>query len=497
VSKFLRIPFSEWAPDIGEFDHPSVYFANNVWPAPQGYVTPVDPGTEISAGVNGNAEQSLGGLSVVANSGLKYLFWGGQQDIYRVSATSTTEIVSSSTAVYTTATVDGGGRWEFVQWADTIIGTNWDDEMQDMALTSSSFSKLNDGEDTINARHIAVARNFVILGYTFDDTDGTSPSRVRWSALNDPTDWEVSATTQADFQDLKSYGGAVQRLFGGEYAVVFQERSVSRMTYVGTPTIWQFDEVVPQRGLLTPGAAAQVENKIFYLSNDGFKVLINGSDSQRIGVNRVDNFALSELDRDYINRIQCDIDPCASRVYWFIPEGAENGTVFAYDYTLDKWGVSDQRTDAVVPIAVENDHYGTIMGELTYDDASGANVLIYDDFGDTDLVRSIVKTGMLQLTPNRDSMIKNVTLGFAHSNSLSETRLRANIQSFRSPYDQSPRTLNVEQSQTSSPVLRLSARMNGRYHTIQAVWHTEREDMSHIGDEIKYIEVEYVPTHWR
>ena len=40
--------------------------------------------------------------------------------------------------------------------------------------------------------------------------------------------------------------------------VVAQERTLWRMTYVGPPLIFQFDEVERSRGLLTPGAASQL-----------------------------------------------------------------------------------------------------------------------------------------------------------------------------------------------------------------------------------------------
>jgi hypothetical protein len=44
----------------------------------------------------------------------------------------------------------------------------------------------------------------------------------------------------------------VQKVVGGEYGLVFQERAVWKMTYIGSPVIFQFDLIERSRGAFAP-----------------------------------------------------------------------------------------------------------------------------------------------------------------------------------------------------------------------------------------------------
>ena len=112
---------------------------------------------------------------------------------------------------YTTAADD---MWEFVQWDDQVIATNFGDPIQSFDLSSSSlFADL--AASAPKARHITVVREFVVVGNTNDATDGNVPFRVRWGPIGDPAgDWAVSAATQADFQDLSADDGWVMGIVG-------------------------------------------------------------------------------------------------------------------------------------------------------------------------------------------------------------------------------------------------------------------------------------------
>ncbi len=89
--------------------------------------------------------------------------------------------------------------------------------------------------DAPQARYVTVVRDFVVSGYINSST--VYPNRVQWSALGDESSWANSATTQADFQDIPD-GGSVVGLTGGEYGLVFMDRSIHRMSYIGSPSEW-------------------------------------------------------------------------------------------------------------------------------------------------------------------------------------------------------------------------------------------------------------------
>jgi hypothetical protein len=129
-----------------------------------------------------------------------------------------------------------------------MIATNGADAPQ--VVTLGAPTSRHSPDLPPKARHIAVVRDFVVLGNVDDGT--ARPNRVAWSAINNSADWAVSASTQSDIQDLQGDGGWVQKVVGGEYGLVFQERAVWKMTYIGSPVIFQFDLIERSRGALPP-----------------------------------------------------------------------------------------------------------------------------------------------------------------------------------------------------------------------------------------------------
>src|SRR5690606_37518200 len=95
----------------------------------------------------------------------------------------------------------------------------------------------------------------------------------------------------------------------------FQESSIRRLTYVGSPIIFQIDEVEPGRGTKAPGAVVQLGNLIFYYGLDGF-CAFNGQASIPIGLAKVDRWFLERAESDMIHLMTGAVDPSMGRVRW-------------------------------------------------------------------------------------------------------------------------------------------------------------------------------------
>lgn len=329
------IPFAEWLPDQQDLNNPGVPTIKNVIPHTSGYL-PVRALDEFTDALTARPRGTFYARDKDNNV---YTYAGTETAIYSLSGNSWTD-VSRTTSAYTSDATDS---WQFVKWNEEVIATNFRDEMQLITLGGTAFADLGGGPP--KARHIAAVRNFVVAGNTNDAVDGNVPNRVRWSAADDHESWTVSASTQADYEDLYGSGGWVQRVFGGEYGVIFQEASIWRMTYQGTPVIFAFDEVLPGHGLIAPGAAAQHGDLIFFLSQDGFEVLTNGSAAQPIGAQKVDRFVLSDIDESYLDRVRSAIDIANHHFYMVYPGVANNAgmpnKLVVYDWSINKWGYAE------------------------------------------------------------------------------------------------------------------------------------------------------------
>jgi len=331
------IQFGPWLPDQADYQNNGVTVAENVVPSLSGYLPVKDFVVETDA----LDARPRGAILAEDKDGNSNEFAGDAAKIYENVGNSWTD--RSKSGGYSTGIDE---RWEFVAWEQKILATNWNDNPQQVSFGSTTFSDLT---TDFRCRHITVIRDFVVVANTNDSTDGNVPSRVRWSAFNDETDWTVSQSTLSDFSDLKTE--PINRLIGGEFGVVFQKNAVWRMTFAGSPIVFQFDEVLSGIGLIAPGAAIRDGSTTYFLSSRGFFALDNGTVARPIGANRVDQFILDDVDEDHLSRISSVIEPGSHRVLFAYPGvGNNNGRpnkIIVYDPTLDRWSLIIQELELV------------------------------------------------------------------------------------------------------------------------------------------------------
>jgi len=167
--------------------------------------------------------------------------------------------------------------------------------------------------------------------------------RVKWSAINDSSDWTPSGDTQSGYQDIVGSHGSVMAIVGGEsYAVIFMERAIYRMDYVGTPLIFQFSKVADNIGAFIPKSVVSFGSDIFFLAQDGFYKLSGGDTLVPIGNGRIDDYFYNDLSSD-LDGVSSAIDPNNSVAVWSYRGSGADGTndinnkLLIYNYSVDKW----------------------------------------------------------------------------------------------------------------------------------------------------------------
>ncbi len=322
----MIIEFGEYLPDLPVLNNPGATVAKNVIPAGNSYQS--FPSQTVYS--NALTARCQGAVSTKDSAGNTVNFAADTTKLYRMASAAYADV--SKVGGYTT---NSDEMWFFTVFHNRLIATNFADAIQTFTVNSSSnFADLSAGAP--KARYLATIRNFLVVGNTNDVIDGAVPYRVRWSALDDQTDWTVSATTQADYQDLNPTNGWIRQVVGGEYGTIFQERAISRMTYVGSPIVWQFDEVESGKGTQAPGSVIKAGNIIFYLGLDGFYAF-DGNQSTPIGANKVDKTFWAEVDLSYLSRIIASADLDKQVIYWAYPAtGNTNGRcnkILCYNYS--------------------------------------------------------------------------------------------------------------------------------------------------------------------
>lgn len=319
------IPFGEWAPDLPDMTNGTSVEALNVLPSGTSYRS-----------MSGLSEQTTaldarcqGLFSAKAADGASFNFAGDATKLYSLT-NATWSNVTNLGGPYTVAELNS---WQFLQYKQDVIAMHIDDYPQIFTLNSSSnFSNLT---TAVKAAHCAVVNGFLVVGNTYDSTDGAVPYRVRWPSRTDITDWTVSPVTMADYQDLDSAHGDVMAITNGSHGLIFQERAITRMTFVGSPLVFQFDEMEYGRGTIAYNSVVQFGNLVAYLAEDGFYVF-DGVSSQDIGANKVDKYFFSDLESSYASRVYGVVDPINHFIIWFYPGTGNNNGIpnkyIAYNY---------------------------------------------------------------------------------------------------------------------------------------------------------------------
>jgi hypothetical protein len=244
---------------------------------------------------------------------------------------TTTADTGTVTFLYTTPT---NQRWRFTQFGNVLVAANGGNRLQGYNVnTSSTFQDL--ASDAPQSRYVTVVRDFVVSGYVNSST--VYPNRVQWSALGDESSWANSATTQADFQDIPD-GGSVVGLTGGEYGLVFMDRSIHRMSYIGSPLVFQFDNISRNQGCYEANSIIQYGGTSFFLSDDGFYAC-DGQQIIPIGNEKVNRYFFSDVDEGALNLMSAAVDPARKLVIWAYASQA-SATVdklLIYNYQTNKW----------------------------------------------------------------------------------------------------------------------------------------------------------------
>jgi hypothetical protein len=326
-----KLTFGEWMPD-----QPSVSGAltdaKNVVSLAIGYGPFPSPVTFSSS----NAAENLTSLYAAKQpDGNTALFAAGLSKIYTVSG------VGTITQVKTGMTTAAADRVRFTQFGKTVITTNNADKLQAWTLgTSTAFADLSATAPI--AKFITVVRDFVVCANIKESGD-QSQYRVRWSALNDETDWTENVNTQSDYQDIPD-GGQIVGIRGGEFGLVLLERAIHRMTYVGTPFIFQFDNISRGKGCMVSGSIAQYQGVTFFLSDDGF-YMCDGQTVTTIGAEKIDRFFLQDASEADYGSMSAAVDPIRKLVIWNYKSVNGTRNLIIYNFKTQKWTYGDAGTD--------------------------------------------------------------------------------------------------------------------------------------------------------
>lgn len=357
------LPFGEWLPDQPDFANSGAKTITNVVPLTRQSYGPMAAASAFSSALSARAQ---GFYALKDDDGAPHLFAGDAGRLYTLAGAATVWTDASKTAggPYSTPGPTDG-CWSITSFGKRVIATNGVDTLQGMLLGSDlAFGDVayDPPSFPLAARFCATIRDFVMLGNML--LQGVRyPYRLRWSAIGDPTSFPTPGTAgaiqvQSDEQDLQQTDlGRITGLIGsiglaiGDGAA-FCERGIWRITYAGSPAIFDFSvaqgaagtlsplSIVPHR-LSTQGGTRAV---VYYLGDDGAFYAWDGANSSPIGAGKIDRTFYDDVDPSTLNLVQGAADPINKLIFWaYSASGSASALnrLMVYNWDINRWSLID------------------------------------------------------------------------------------------------------------------------------------------------------------
>lgn len=332
------VKLAPFAPDIASVDASVSSVATNVLPRADGYgpcLSPAPISLALPADCRGAIEVNSPGF------GFPVYFAGTGTKLYKFNlGTSGWDDVSKPGATYS---VPPGDYWSFAVYGARLVAVALGARPQAINIDiGKAFGDL--GGSPPRARHCGVVGEFLVLAGLASD-----PNAVQWSDLGNIDSWPLGLANgnEGDIQ-LFPDGGAVTGFAGGEFGIVFQERTIRRMVFVPNSTeVFDFSILEENRGAVAPWSLTKVGPRVFFLDRDGFYVFTGGA-SSTIGAERVNRFFFDRADPNAVASTVVIRDATGPRVlfaYRSKTASASDPTlldqVLLYDWLLDRWTYID------------------------------------------------------------------------------------------------------------------------------------------------------------
>lgn len=330
------IPFGDFKPDVMKYAvgiSPNVV---NCQPRTDGW-GPMPNVTPISLPLPAPCR---GACYVRTSSGVYRIFAGTATKLYEFNST-TNDWDDVTRAVGGDYGLPLGDEWWFVVFGAKLLVGNLADDIQFIDIDlGTQFAALAGSPP--RARYAWIAGAQLCLGYL-----ATFPNRVMTSGIGDVEFWTPlrRGCDFQDFQDGEEIKGGVGAQGG---AVIFQATRIRSMTMLSGDVPFRTDVINPARGVAAPLSVAQIgPGQFVYLSIDGFFMGVEG---RAIGLERVDRWFFSQIDRSKLDKVKALIDPI-SKIVWFQadrPSGEKFLT--GYCWPLDRWCYSDADVQAMASL---------------------------------------------------------------------------------------------------------------------------------------------------
>ena len=162
------------------------------------------------------------------------------------------------------------------------------------------------------------------------------PLTIRFSDQESFTDWAATATNTAGELRIGTGSEIVAAVQTKQQVVVFTDRSVSAMQFIGAPFIFGLSEVSTNTSILSQNAAVAVGDAVYWMGNDVF-YRYDGNVS--LIPCAVEEYVFNNVNTSQISKVTAGSNTEFNEVWWFYPSASSqnNDRYVVYNYAEKIW----------------------------------------------------------------------------------------------------------------------------------------------------------------
>ena len=168
------------------------------------------------------------------------------------------------------------------------------------------------------------------------DPGNLDPLTIRFSSQESFTVWNASSTTTAGELRIGTGSEIIAAVQTKQQVVVFTDRSVSAMQFIGAPFTFGLSEVSTNTSIVGQNAAVAVGDAVYWMGNDVF-YRYDGNVS--ILPCPVEEYVFDDVDTSQLSKVTAGSNAEFNEVWWFYPSAASgnNDKYVVYNYADKIW----------------------------------------------------------------------------------------------------------------------------------------------------------------
>jgi len=183
-----------------------------------------------------------------------------------------------------------------------------------------------------------VDKHIICFGANTIGGSTSDPLLVRWSDKESSIDWTPTSTNQAGGVQLSQGSTIIGALRTRQEILIWTDVGIVSMRVVGEPFIFSFAEVAQGPSLISPNAAVNANNRVYFMDRGGFYSY--SGNAQRLACTVLDHI-YSDINLGQQFKVFGTSNENNNEVIWFYPSAnsMEIDKYVIYNYLENTWSI--------------------------------------------------------------------------------------------------------------------------------------------------------------